>query len=246
MKIQKIKAVPCSLLSQYTGAMKYPVQKLILEQNTPESIIERVLPFVNEQRRARIDAVIQHRLQSIQLAIECPADINNVFAAMRTAETLGIGHVHIITPEGTARHAHTVSRGAYFWMDTHFHNSLADFVTYAKTNQLTIAGGIVDAPIGLPEVSIDTPLCILLGNEQRGLTDAAKAVCDLKYTIPMVGMSESMNLSVSAAISLYDTTQRKRMQLAGQSDLTSAENLRLEAKYLLNSIAPRLAAGLFQ
>lgn len=226
-------------------AMKYPVQRLILEQNTPDVILDRVTPYVGEQRQARINAVIKHRLNGIQLAIECPADINNVFAAMRTAEALGVGHIHIITPEGTARQAHTVSRGASFWVEAHFYDDLASFIKMVKDNGLLLAGGTLDGDVSVDALPIEQPLCIFLGNEQRGLTQAAKKACDCRYTIPMVGMSESMNLSVSAAISLYDTTKRLRATLDSTSDLSLDDQTRLRAIYYLNSIAPRLAKGLF-
>ena len=225
--------------------MKHPFQRTILEQHTPNVIIEQLLPYVNVQRQARIDAVIDHRLNGIQLAIECPADINNVFAAMRTAEALGVGQVHIITPEGTARSAPVVSRGASFWLDVYFHNNLSAFSQVTHAQSLTVFGGMPQAPLPVTDIPVSQPLCLLLGNEQRGLTPAAQAVCHEHYTIPMVGMSESMNLSVSAAISLYDTTLRKRQQLERNTDLTIDQRQRLKAQFLLNSVAPRLAKGLF-
>lgn len=226
--------------------MKHPEQSLILEHNTPEVILNRITPYINEKRLARIDAVISHRLEGIQLAIECPADINNVFAAMRTAEALGVGHIHIITPEGTAHQAHTVSRGASFWVEPHFYADLASFLQYCEITGLCLAGGVLNAETPVDKLPITTPLCLLLGNEHRGLSSLAYQACDIHYTIPMVGMSESMNLSVSAAISLYDTTTRRRTWLQATSDLSPDEQTRLRAIYCLNSIAPRLAKGLFE
>jgi tRNA (guanosine-2'-O-)-methyltransferase len=225
--------------------MKFPEQTTILEQYSADVIIEHLSPYINQKRQERIDDVIQGRLDSIQLVIECPSDINNAFAAIRTAEALGISKVHIITPEGTTLMAKPITQGAFYWVDIIYYNSFDKFLDYAKQQQLALAGGAVDASIPLAEVPVDEPLCILIGNEQRGLSPQAQTACNYLYKIPMVGMSESMNLSVSAAISLYDTTQRKRHHLGSSGDLSTEQQSLTRAKYFLNSVAPRLARGLF-
>lgn len=156
--------------------MKYSFQTFILEHNSPDVILGRVLPYVGNKRQTRIDNVIANRLTGIQLAIECPDDINNVFAAMRTAEALGIGNIHIITPEGTAKQANTVSRGASFWGEAHFYKDLTNFLATAKKHRLILAGGTLDGDISVDALPIEQPLCIFLGNEQRCLTPAAQSI----------------------------------------------------------------------
>ncbi len=224
--------------------MKFPEQKYILIKYAPDVIIETLLPYINGTRAQRIENVISGRLNSIQLAIEAPSDINNAFAAIRTAEALGVGKVHLISSEGSALTVRPITQGACYWVDILYHNSLQDFINYATQNKLHLAGGTLDATMPLSEVQVTQPLCILIGNEQRGLSLDAQTNCDYRYKIPMVGMSESMNLSVSAAISLYDTTQRKRQLLKRNGDLTLAEQQYTRAHYFLNSVAPRLAIHL--
>lgn len=225
--------------------MKFPEQTIILEQYPADVIIDTLTPFVSEQRQQRIEEVISGRITGIQLAIECPSDINNAFAAIRTAEALGISKVHIITPEGTTLMAKPITQGAFYWVDISYYDTLEQFLDYCHDQSLLLAGGTVDATTPLHEVSIDQPLCVMIGNEHRGLSEAAQAACAIRYKIPMVGMSESMNLSVSAAISLYDTSQRRRAQLGSKGDLSGDQQQTLRAQYYLNSVAPRLARGLF-
>ena len=225
--------------------MKFPEQQDILTHYSAEHIIEHLSPYVNDARQQRIDQVIHDRLKSVQLALECPSDINNAFAAIRTAEALGITHVHIIAPEGTTFMAKHITRGALYWMTIDYYETLTEFLDYAAQNNLHLAGGIVTATTPLSEVPIAAPLCIMIGNENRGLSEAAQQACHIHYIIPMVGMSESMNLSVSAAISLYDVTQRKRALLNQQPDMTVTEQKQLRAQYFLNSVAPRLSKELF-
>lgn len=228
----------------YNSAMKFPEQKDILIKYAPDVIIETLLPYINDARVQRIENVISGRLNSIQLAIEAPSDINNAFATIRTAEALGVGKIHLITPEGSALTVRPITQGACYWVDILYHNTLQDFISYVAQHRLQLAGGTVDATMPLFEVPVTEPLCILIGNEQRGLSIDAQNSCNYRYKIPMVGMSESMNLSVSAAISLYDTTQRKRQLINSSGDLTYAEQQYARAHYFLNSVAPRLAIHL--
>lgn len=224
--------------------MKFPEQKDILIKYTPDVIIKTLLPYVNNHRAQRIEDVINGRLNGIQLAIEAPSDINNAFATIRTAEALGVSKVHLIAPEGNAFTIRSITQGACYWIDILYHNKLHDFINYTTQHKLLLAGGTIDATTLLSEVPVTQPLCILIGNEQRGLSAQAQNNCNYCYRIPMVGMSESMNLSVSAAISLYDTTQRKRNLLNSKSDLTITEQQHIRAHYFLNSVTPKLAVHL--
>lgn len=225
--------------------MKFSQQEFILKHNPADVIIDTLTPYINDTRQQRINSVINARINHIQLAIECPADVNNAFAAMRSAEALGIYRIHIISPEGSAAMAKSISQSAFYWLDISYYTSLTEFLEKTKPLKLTRAGGSVTATQPLHTVPVDQPLCLMVGNEHRGLSTTAEQACQVLYKIPMVGMSESMNLSVSAAISMYDTSLRYRQQLGNHSDLSLDEQLQLRAYYYLNSVAPRLACGLF-
>lgn len=225
--------------------MKFPEQHNILTHYSADHIVKQLSPYVNEQRQNRITQVINNRLKSVQLALECPSDINNAFAAIRTAEALGIVQIHIIAPEGTTFMAKHITRGALYWTSIDYYDTLPEFLKTAKKNNLHLAGGIVTTTTPLSDVPVQNPICIMIGNEHRGLSQAAQEACTIRYTIPMVGMSESMNLSVSAAISLYDVTQRKRLLLNNKPDMSLIEQQKLRAHYFLNSVSQRLSKELF-
>ena len=221
-------------------------KETLLKNQKPCDIIEALEPYITEPRKQRIELVLARRLHNLQLAIESPCDINNALAAIRTCEALGISQVHIISPDSSASCAQSITQGAMYWVDIHFYETLDVFLNYIKENNFTLAGGSLTAKQTLSNVSIKNPLCIMVGNERRGLSKEALNACDILYKIPMVGMSESMNLSVSAAISLYDTSQRKREILQQESDLTPMQALALKAKYYLQSVSTRLAKGLLK
>lgn len=217
----------------------------ILTRYSPLDLIEQLAPYLTEERKARIDAVIQHRLTSIQLAIESPSDINNALAAIRTAEALGVSQIHLISPEGNAGAAKQITQGAIYWVDVIYHPHWMSFLSLMRSKSALLAGGIIGSSLTLTEVPVDQPLCLLIGNESRGLSHDARSACDYLYSIPMMGMSESLNLSVSAGISLYEVTSRRRQLLEVASDLNPMQQTELRAKYFIHSIQPRLLHGLF-
>ena|SRR3990167_3164456 len=215
----------------------------LLKRYDSDTIVDCLTPYITTKRKQRIDMVLDHRLHNIQLAIESPSDINNALAAVRTGEALGVDTIHLISPEGEAVAARTITQGACYWVDMVFHDSLPDFLTLMKQQNYFLAGAVITAPLSLSSVPIEKPLCIMIGNETRGLSADAQAACDMTYCIPMFGMSESLNLSVSAAISLYEMTSRKRLQLAHTTDLQPQQRRYYQAKYYLNSVESRLAEG---
>ncbi len=225
--------------------MKYTQQAKLIALHGADKIIRALSPYLTTRRKNRIAAVISGRLNSIQLAIEAPSDINNALACIRSCEALGVADVHIIAPEGDAKAARSITQGAVYWVNTHFYSSLDEFQSQ-KPQNMQLAGALMNAQLTLTELPLDQPLCLMLGNEQRGLSESAKEACDLHYRIPMYGMSESLNLSVSAAISLYNTTERKRHNIQTSSDLNEQQRQTLKAQYYLNSLEPRLINGLLK
>lgn len=224
--------------------MKNKIIDQLLIQHDAQKITRLLSPYLTQQRKAKIDAVIQHRLDSITLAIEHPADINNALAAVRTCEALGIATIHIISPQYHAQYISSITKSAFYWINIIRHESLSDFLIAMQSEKRILAGAVIDAEKKLGGITLTRPLCILIGNEQRGLTTEAKQACDFLFSIPMCGMLESLNLSVAAAICLFDLSERKRQQLKNKTDLSEITAEKLKAKYYLNSVESRLAIHL--
>ena len=227
--------------------MKHNELQDLAKLSDQNELIKMLQPFVGTTRLERIDDIINKRIKGIHLAIEAPANINNALAAVRTAESLGIYNIHLIACEQGAKAARVITQGAFYWVNVNFYRDLDDFIDtltkeYSWPENMILAGAALhNSPASMQEVPIDKPLCLLIGNEQRGLSKQAMSACQLCFQIPMAGMSQSFNLSVAAAISLYDTTARKRNMLTGTSDLSTTEAITLRATYMLNSVDKRLA-----
>ena len=93
----------------------------------------------------------------------------------------------------------------------------------------------------LAAVPVDRPLCLVFGNEQAGLSAGARADCELHFRIPMVGMAESLNLSVAAGIALHALLERRRARIGAPGDLSGQEVAERRARWYAKAIDPRLA-----
>lgn len=225
------------------AAMDLDAAQALVAEHGAERVTAALGPYLTEARRARIEAVIDGRMGSVHVAIEAPSDPHNAAAVVRSCEALGAMDVHVIAAEARALHARAVTQGSFHWVRTHHHERLEPFVAQARARGLRLYGACMDGTEPVTRLPVDEPLCLLFGNEQRGLSPAARRACDALFHVPMVGMSESLNLSVAAAISLFEVLRRKRA--AGpRGDLGPGERASLRASYYLGSVDPRLIRGL--
>jgi tRNA (guanosine-2'-O-)-methyltransferase len=216
----------------------------LFARHGPARVVEVLSPYLTEARRARIEKVLTSRISSVEVAIEAPSDPHNAAAVVRTCEALGAMTVHAIAAEGDVLHKKRTTQGAYHWVHTRQHADLGGCLDDVHARGLLLAGACVDAVTPLGALPIDRPLCLLFGNEHRGLSESAREACDERYAIAMFGMSESLNLSVSAAISLYDVLGRLRAALGRDGDLDDAAVLRERAIGYVRSVDERLLVGL--
>ncbi len=216
----------------------------LVAEHGASRVTAALTPYVTDARRARIETVLDGRMSSVHVAVEAPSDPHNAAAIVRTAEALGALGVHVVAAEDRALHAPKTTQGAYHWVQTHHHRDLSGLLAAVRRRGMTLAGACMDGSVPVARVPVDAPLCLVFGNEQRGLSGAARRACDVLFHVPMVGMTESLNLSVSAAISLHDVLSRKR-GAGAHGDLTVSERDALRASYLVASVDPRTVEALF-
>lgn len=131
---------------------------------------------------------------------------------------------------------HKSASGSKQWVEVSRYKKTADFLAAKKREGVALAGACIGTNMTLEEVPVDRPICLVFGNEHKGLSDEIRAGCDFLYTIPMFGMVESFNLSVAASISLYEVTKRRRALLGAVGDLTAAEKFEDTARFYIQTI----------
>lgn len=185
--------------------------------------------FINARRRARIDEVVAGRTRTFTLVLEELGDPHNVAAILRSCEAFGVQDVHIVEH---ARHGFRInpkiSQGCDKWLDLHFHKSVAACFAALKADGFTVCvSDIAPGTEPLHALPLEGKLALVLGNEQDGVSLEACRLADRRFMIPMLGFSQSFNVSVTAAICLALMRERRREKgAAGALPAEEMESLR--------------------
>lgn len=154
-------------------------------------------------RRERIDEVVARRTRSLVVVLEDLEDPHNIAAVLRTCEALGIQEIHAITRKFSFHPSPRITMGAEKWLDLRLHRDSARCLAGLKERgYLICATDLGEGSGSLLELPLDQPLALVFGTEKTGITEEARAACDLRFKIPMLGFTQSFNISVAAAVCL--------------------------------------------
>jgi tRNA (guanosine-2'-O-)-methyltransferase len=179
-------------------------------------LIEHLSGFVTENRYSLFKKVLSERTRYITVLLEDIYQSQNASAVLRTCDCTGIQDVHIVEQRNEYEINRDVALGANQWLSLHYHNHEKDNIALAiKTLKEQGYRIVATSPHteGTTPESFDLERgrsALMFGTELSGLTERALELADEHIQIPMVGFTESYNISVSAAITLY--TLRKRLE----------------------------------
>lgn len=135
---------------------------------------------------------------------------HNVSAVIRTADAVGIHEVHAVWPSVRMRTMVSASAGSNSWVKVKTHRHIAEAVRHLKDQGMQVlATNLSPEAVDFREIDYTLPTCILMGQEKTGITPEALALADRDIIVPMVGMVQSLNVSVASALILYEA-QRQR------------------------------------
>jgi tRNA (guanosine-2'-O-)-methyltransferase len=173
----------------------------------PQLVIRYLAPHLTEGRKARIDEVLRHRLFHTTVVLENLYDPHNGAAVLRSCEALGLLHVHVVEGDEPFFFSRKVSRSAHKWLNVYLHPSAESCLRYLQRAGFACWAAVPPqrhaAEQSGPPLGTGSPLALVFGNEHAGLSASALSFCPHRFAIPMHGFTESLNLSVSVAISLY-------------------------------------------
>lgn len=171
--------------------------------------------FITENRKEGFLRVLKNRTKHFTVAMEDVFQLHNTSAVMRSCEVFGIQELNVIEQKFGKSIDKEIAMGAEKWVDINRFSSIQDCVTNLKRKGYQI---IATTPHNdsclLHEFDITKPSALFFGTERDGLSDEVMQQADGFLKIPMVGYTESLNISVSAAIIIQDVTNRLR-----QSDI---------------------------
>ena len=210
-------------------------------------------PYINTDRVGRIDTALGQRTKRAKFLYENPSNPSNVWACLRTIDSFGVQNVDVIIDSGmyegkmaiSAKSGMRTAMGSAKWLTLRNHLSTADAVAAIKAQGYQIwATDLNPDSVDVRELDWDAagPVCVVMGNEERGISDEMRRLVDKTFTLPMCGFAESFNLSVATSITLAHMSSRSDGQGNGPlrpGDLDEHELACLRLKGLLGSLPQR-------
>ena len=169
------------------------------------------------ERVARLDAVLARRQPDLTVYAENLHKPRNFSAMVRNCDAVGINEMHVLAEEDDLRTHWKTSQGAEKWMCIRTHDNSEKTCSYLKAKGFRLVAAHLSATaVDFREIDYTRPTALVLGTELFGVSESTLSQVDQQISIPMMGVTQSLNVSVACAIVLYEA-QRQR-QAAGMYD----------------------------
>ena len=194
--------------------------------------------LLNEVRRFRIEQTLSNRTRSLVTVLDGVHDPHNQAAVMRTSEALGLQEIHVIAgDEQRIRPSPRVTQNAHKWLDLQRHSTFDQAAESLRKRGFEIWGaGLAESSIPLDELPVERPLALVFGNESVGLQPQTLSSCDGSFEIPLRGFSQSLNVSVAAALALWSVLCERESRFGNAGDLDEEERMRLRRKFYYRAV----------
>jgi tRNA (guanosine-2'-O-)-methyltransferase len=182
-----------------------------------------------EERTAKLEAALARRQPGLAVILENVHDPHNAAAILRSADAAGVMRVAMLyTIEEPPKINHSpAASGVIKWLEMEKYSSVKEcYGAFRRDGFQVLATKIEPAAKELYDYDLTAPTAIVLGNEHRGISDEAAKLSDGLLYIPMMGMAESVNVSVAAAVTLFEALRQRRAKGMYTQAQLGAEKLR--------------------
>ena len=168
----------------------------------------------SERRTEKIRKVLANRQPDLTVVIENIHDPHNVSAVFRSCDAVGVLQVELLyNLEKFPRIGKKSSSSANKWLACRKHKTVDQCYASLRNEGFKIYATHLGAEsVSLYELDLTQKVALVFGNEHRGLSEEAAAKADGNFVIPMVGMIQSLNISVACAVSLYEAMRQRLAQ----------------------------------
>jgi len=193
--------------------------------------------MITPKRLKKIVSAVQNRKEDIVVVLEDIHDPHNAAAIWRTCDAFGVQTVYLIFEKEKPYNPKQIGKGssssANKWLDFIKHSSTKECFGQLKNDGFSIVGTVLsDKTVSLYDVDLSKgKVALVFGNEHAGLSEDAIRLCDMQILIPMTGMVQSLNVSVTAGICMYETI-RQRQKYKEVPSGTSPYHKNLLERYL--------------
>ena len=182
-----------------------------------------------KERIDKVKKVLNHRLPDLRVVLEEVTNTHNASAVARTCDAAGILYVDIIYKEDRVFPINeAISTRAEKWLHFTQYQTTSECLRKLKDKGYYIAAThLGKSTLPYDKIDYTRPTAIVFGNESEGISKEALKYADASINIPMVGMAQSLNLSVSVGIILYEALKQRKKISADETKRLSSEELEL-------------------
>ncbi|WP_028374878.1 TrmH family RNA methyltransferase [Leeuwenhoekiella sp. MAR_2009_132] len=174
-------------------------------------LLEYLESFLTPRRQELFKEVLEQRTRFLTVAIEDVGHLHNTSAVMRSCDAFGVQDVHVIEELKGKRIDREIAMGAQKWTSVYRYDSTKEALSSLKNKGYKIVATTPHHTAHkLEDFKLDQPTVLFFGSEKDGLTDTVIDAADEYIYIPTFGFTQSLNISVCAAILLQELTQRLR------------------------------------
>ncbi len=170
---------------------------------------------ISPQRAARIREVVAKRQLDWTIIIENIYDTRNLAAVLRSADAVGIQHIFVLQTEKALQYdqlelGQKAAGGSLKWLQVHYYREREKCFQHLRQLVDKVYGThLGQAAIPLPQMDFTQRIGLLFGNERDGISPETLTYLDGNFHLPMFGMTQSLNLSVACAVTLYEGLRQR-------------------------------------
>lgn len=196
--------------------------------------------FVSERRLGRLKEVLDERTNHITLVLEDVYQTHNFSAVLRSADIFGIQTTNFIENRNKYKISEDVSMGSTQWLTLnryqhHENNTRACLSDLKEKGYKIVATSLHKNSVSLQELDVSKPIAIVFGTELTGISTDVEEMADEFVKLPMYGFTESFNISVCAALCMYELSNKIRKEVP-DFGLNSSEKEDIYIEWLKASV----------
>jgi len=185
--------------------------------NFSPDLLEHLESLLTPRRRELFRKVVEQRTHHITVAVQDVYQLHNTSAVIRSCDVFGVQDIHVVEEINLKKIDREIAMGSQKWVDLYRYTSTRQCLEKLREQNYRIIATSPHQGTALQDFDITEKAAVFFGTETRGLSEEVMGSADEFLQIPMVGFTESLNISVSAAIILQDLTARlRRSQVAWQ------------------------------
>lgn len=200
-----------------------------LSLDAKQRLYDAACELFSDNKQHLFARLAPYRTRHITVVLEDIFQTHNASAVLRSCDCFGVQDVHVVEKRNAYTISPDVAMGSNKWVDYHLHHDLLHtYDLLHRQGYRIVATTPHDNDSLLPDLDISQPTALVFGTELTGLTDTAIQHADAFMKIPMYGFTESFNISVCAAITLFSLTEKMRRTPTLPWQMSPSEQLTLK------------------